>query len=256
MTEIWQRLEKHYSAAVAYYGEDSVFGVFHYGSWNYGTNLAESDVDTKCILVPNIRHLALKPFAVNHLHIDEEVCECMSIMHMVENWKKQNINFVEIMFTPYFKLNPMYFDFWSEQDDGKFAPYALDLEKSERVARYDVQKAVLSMSHQAINTLKRNPTDPKAIMNGVRMAASLFKLTTTKNSYINVMKADRKTANIRTGETILPEGYVDGLIMLFESMIKRAEGGEWAPDKKEQEEVNLLLDNFILDLINYRITNE
>ena len=96
MTDVMARVEKHYNKAIDHFGADAVLGVFHYGSFNYNTNTPDSDVDTKCILVPNLYSLAIKPYEIKHLHIDDEVCECMPIMHMVSNWKKQNINFVEI----------------------------------------------------------------------------------------------------------------------------------------------------------------
>lgn len=252
MTDIQARLQKHYDAAVAHFGKNAVFGVFLYGSWNYRTNLPTSDVDTKCILIPDLFTLAIKPFKVTHLHVDDEVCECMSIMHMIENWKKQNINFVEIMFTPYFKLNPSYADFWLETPDG-YEPFALDEKKSERVARYDIKKAVLSMANQAIHTIKQDPTDLKKIMNGARIAHSLSLLTEDNSlSYAEVIRAPYRIAQIRTGEAKISEVEVQSLLRYFEKMIASAD--QWAPNKEEQKEVDDFLNDFILNLINYRIS--
>ena len=254
MTNITERLKKHYEAAAAHFGEHRVFGVFLYGSQNYGTNTPDSDVDTKCILVPNIEDLAIKPLKVTHLSVDGEVCECMSIMHMVDNWKKQNINFVEIMFTPFFKVNPNYEDFWIEGPDG-YEEYALDEKKSERVAHYDMRKAVYSMAYQAIHTLKQDPTDRKKIMNAGRITNSLLLLTdNSKLNYNNVIRATPEVAGIRTGETEIPENYVEILLGILNGMIACADKGEWAPDPKEQEEVDCFLNDFILDLIDRRIT--
>ena len=253
--DILARVNKHYEAAVAHYGENAVFGVFLYGSQNYRTNTPESDVDTKCILVPNLRVLALHPYEVKHLNVDGEVCECMSIMHMVNNWKKQNINFVEILFTPYFKVNPKYEDFWLETPDG-YEPYALDEKKSERIARYNVNAAVLSMAHQAIHTIKQDPTDLKKLMNAARITHSLFLLTDTNLNYNNVIQATPEIAGIRTGETKLPDHYVDTTLGILNGMIKCANDGQWAPNKEEQAEVDCFLNDFILDLIDRRITLE
>lgn len=257
-SKILERIDKHYAAAVAYYGENKVFGVFLYGSPNYHTDTPESDVDTKCILIPNIYDLAIKPLEVKHLHIDEEVCECMTIMHMVENWKKQNINFVEIMFTPYYKINPEYEDFWmldyEQYPETGFAPYALGDNKCERVARYDMRRAVYSMAYQAKHTLKQDPTDRKKIMNAARIAHSLMLLTETDKGYKQVIRATPEVAGIRTGETELPEDYVEKLTCYFDEMIARADKGEWAPDKQQQEEVDCFLNDFILDLIDRRMT--
>lgn len=171
MTNVMERVQKHYDRAVEHYGIEAVLGVFLYGSWNYNTNTPNSDVDTKCILIPSVYNLALKPFEVKHLHIwteeedkDFEVCECMSIMHMVSNWKKQNVNFVEIMFTDYCIINPLYEEFWREN---------FPLHEREWVARYDLRQTIHSMVHQAIHTIKQNPEDPKKIMNGLRIVRTL-----------------------------------------------------------------------------------
>lgn len=244
-TDVMARVKKHYDSAVRHYGEEAVLGVFLYGSWNYNTNTENSDVDTKCILVPNLFHLAIKPYEVKHLHIDEEVCECMSIMHMVANWKKQNINFVEILFTDYCIINPLYQEVWSTW---------LTVANKESIARYDIKAAVLSMSHQAIHTMKQDPTDLKKIMNGARIANSLTKLVTEPYvSYKEVIRANETVAKIRIGETPVPAGFVDGLIIFFESMIKCANEGEYDSDPKMRATTEMFLNDVILEIISERI---
>ena len=168
MTNVQERLAAHYAKACEHYGEENILGVFLYGSWNYGTNLPDSDVDTKCILIPDLYHLAIKPYEVKHLHVDDEVCECMTIQHMVDNWKKQNINFLEILYTGYYIVNP------------KFIPEWFDFiaEWREALAHYDVKKAILSMGNQALHTYKQDPTDFKKQMNTMRIYMSLFDLIT------------------------------------------------------------------------------
>ena len=168
MTNVQERLAAHYARACEHYAEENILGVFLYGSWNYGTNLPDSDVDTKCILIPNLYHLAIRPYEVKHLDVDGEVCECMTIQHMVANWKKQNINFLEIMYTGYYIVNP------------KFIPEWFDFiaEWREALAHYDVKQAILSMGNQALHTYKQDPTDFKKQMNTYRIYLSLFGLIT------------------------------------------------------------------------------
>ena len=166
MTNVQERLVAHYKRACEHYAEENILGVFLYGSWNYGTNLPDSDVDTKCILIPDLYHLAIKPYEVKHLDVDGEVCECMTIQHMVDNWKKQNINFLEILYTGYYIVNP------------KFMPEWFDFiaEWREALAHYDVKKAILSMGNQALHTYKQDPSDFKKQMNTYRIYLSLFRL--------------------------------------------------------------------------------
>ena len=139
MADIYERLRAHYEVACRHFGEEAVLGVFLYGSQNYNTDTEASDVDTKCILVPDLRTLACHPYSVKHLNVDGEVCECMSIQHMVENWKKQNINFVEIMFTPHCIISNRYNKIWRDFIDAH----------KEEVARYDIKRAILSMANQS-----------------------------------------------------------------------------------------------------------
>lgn len=253
MTDINARLEAHYNKAVEHFGEENVMGVFLYGSWNYSTNLPDSDVDTKCILVPNLYRLAIQPFKVTHLDVDGEVCECMPIMHMVANWKKQNINFVEILFTPYFKLNPDYADFWQPNDAGEWEEWAMNAERSDMVARYDMNAAVKSMANQALNTLKQDPSDLKKIMNAARILNSITNLVYTNESYLNVINVPFGIAEIRTGETPVTPEYIEELVNKLRWVLDLADRGEWMPDPKEQMQTNEMLNQFILNLIYRRI---
>lgn len=254
MTDINARLEAHYNKAVEHFGEENVMGVFLYGSWNYNTNLPDSDVDTKCILVPNLYHLAIDPFKVTHLDVDGEVCECMSIMHMVANWKKQNINFVEILYTPYFKLNPAYEDFWKANKAGEWEEYAMNAERSEMVARYDLHAAVMSMAHQALHTLNLDRTDLKKIMNAARIYHSLNMLTALCMSYSDVIWMPAWVGEIRTGEFEVDESFVARLEQFLKEFITNAEVGQYRPDPAVKRQTDEMLNQFIMDLINRRLT--
>ena len=248
MTNVTERVQKHYDRAIEHFGDDAVLGVFLYGSWNYNTNTPDSDVDTKCILVPNIYHLAIKPYEVKHLHIyageekDFEVCECMSIMHMIDNWKKQNINFLEIMFTDYCIINPLYKDIWAE---------LMDSESKERIARYDLRKAIYSMAYQAIHTVRQNEKDPKKIMNGWRILETLKAVCDTGKPYKECIWMEE---SIRARRFVEPDprevqALIGQLEWWLEDADKYIEKGSFKPG------VDRHLEEVILRLIQYRIEN-
>jgi len=166
---------------------------------------------------------------------------------MVSNWKKQNINFLEIMFTDYCIINPLYKDMWEE---------LFPLAEREKVARYDLRQAIRSMAHQAIHTIKQDPADLKKLMNTARIANSLARLVTHKEMpYKNVIWQNDTVRGIRTNETPVPICFVDDMILYFESMIEKAENWE-ATDEElvEKGKVNCFLDELILDLIDYRLS--
>jgi hypothetical protein len=240
MTDVMTRVNKHYTRAIEHYGAEAVLGVFLYGSWNYNTNTPDSDVDTKCILVPNLYSLAIKPYEVKHLHIDDEVCECMTIMHMVANWKKQNINFVEIMFTEYCKINPIYKDFWEKR---------FPLEAREQVARYDLRQAIHSMVHQAIHTIKQDPTCPKKIMNGARIANTLDNLLNNPMmSYKDCiwMRDDVRELRFKEPE----ESVVKLLLFVLEGYLESID--EFADQGSYKPGVDACLNDLVMGSIYFR----
>ena len=247
MTDVMARVEKHYNRAIEHFGEEAVLGVFLYGSWNYNTNTPDSDVDTKCILIPSVYNLALKPLEVKHLHIfpdsddkDFEVCECMSIMHMVANWKKQNINFVEIMFTEYCKINPIYKDFWEKR---------FPLEVREQVARYDMRQAVHSMVHQAIHTIKQDPTCPKKVMNGARIANTLDNLfNNPKMSYKDCIWMREDVRELRFKEP--EESVVKLLLFVLEGYLESID--EFAGQGSFKPGVDGYLNDLVMESIYLR----
>lgn len=249
MTDVMARVEKHYETAIRRYGYGAVLGVFAYGSWNYNTNTPDSDVDTKCILIPNLYSLAIKPYEVKHLHIlrEEEdkafeVCECMTIMHMVANWKKQNINFVEIMFTDYCIINPLYKELWE-----KIFP----LVDREKVARYDFRQTIHSMVHQAIHAIKQDPEDPKKIMNGLRIVRTLEKVLDTSEPYKDCiwMAEDVREHRYKAPEPSFVKLLLSTLENYFEDLDYYADKGSFKPG------VDRMLEELILKLIEYRISN-
>ena len=242
MTDVMARVAKHYETAIRHYGEGAVLGVFLYGSWNYNTNTPDSDVDTKCILVPNLYSLAIKPYEVKHLHIDDEVCECMTIMHMVANWKKQNINFVEIMFTDYCIINPLYRELWEE---------LFPLADREKVAHYDLRQAIHSMVHQAIHTLKQDPNDPKKIMNGARILMTLDRLTKTERTYRGCIWMPEEIRNLRFQKAD-PHKVTD-LLTSLEAYLGHID--EYTDKGSFKLAVDRRLEELTLELIEYRISN-
>ena len=102
--------------------------------------------------------------------------------------------------------------------------------------------------------MKQDPTDLKKIMNGARIANSLTKLVTEPYvSYKEVIRANETVAKIRTGETPIPAGFVDGLTIFFESMIKRAHEGEYDSDPNIRATTEMFLNDVILEIISERI---
>ena len=78
-------------------------GLFLQGSQNYNLDYEGSDIDTKVIVIPNFTDFVLnaKPISTTHIMENDEHVDFKDIRLMFDCIKKQNVNFVEILFTPY-----------------------------------------------------------------------------------------------------------------------------------------------------------
>lgn len=110
--KIMERLQHDYAITRAKY---EVLGVFLFGSQNYNCQTETSDIDTKVIVIPTIDEMITGAIKINETIscYDGEIT-VFDIKHMHDYIKKQNINFLEILFTDYFIINPKYEMIWSD----------------------------------------------------------------------------------------------------------------------------------------------
>lgn len=130
-TKIYERL-KHDFKYVQNLGYE-VFGVFLQGSQNYNLDYEGSDIDTKCIVIPTLEDIVLnkKPVSTTLILEDNSHIDVKDIRLMWECFRKQNINFLEILFTDYFTVPFKYGKYWWRM-----------LDINEDIAHYDNYKAV------------------------------------------------------------------------------------------------------------------
>lgn len=87
-----------------------VLGVFMVGSQNYELDIENSDIDTKAIVIPKINDIVLNKQPESRLIVLEnsEHIEVKDIREMFKCLLKQNINFLEILFSKSSYINPEY----------------------------------------------------------------------------------------------------------------------------------------------------
>ena len=141
MKTIQNRVIEHYEESLNYFSSDQIVGCFLQGSQNYELDLPSSDVDTKLIVVPNFKDIALnkKPVSTTHVRENNEHTDFKDIRLYIETFRKQNLNFLEILFTPYTYINPDYWKEWHRLVDAR-----------ERIARMNPFRAVKSMKGIAL----------------------------------------------------------------------------------------------------------
>ena len=171
---IMEQLYKHYQEALTLFPEDRIVGIFLQGSQNYGLDYEGSDIDTKCFLVPTLEDIIFnkKPISTTHIRANEEHIDFKDIRLLLTTIRKQNLNFMEILFTKYKIVNPTYEPMWNRL-----------IENNEQIARYNPVSAVKTMKGIAlekyhamehkypskVNIIERLGYDPKQLHHLLRV---------------------------------------------------------------------------------------
>ena len=131
--DIMNRLKEQYAEVEAMGYE--IVGLFLQGSWNYGEGMSDeqSDIDSKCIILPTFEDICLNKQPVSHTHVckNNEHIDLKDLRLYINCFKKQNINFMEILFTDYCIINPKYAHIFNEL-----------ISHREEIGRYDIKAAL------------------------------------------------------------------------------------------------------------------
>lgn len=121
-------VQEHYNEALTIFPKDKILGIFVQGSQNYQLDWYGSDIDTKCIVLPSLSDICLNkdPVSYTHVRANNEHIDFKDLRKITGDFKKQNINFLEILFTKYFIINEDY-----------FKPFEPLLNNAELIAKYD-----------------------------------------------------------------------------------------------------------------------
>ena len=194
--DILIRLSDHYDEALENFTKNQIVLLALQGSQNYELDLPGSDIDTKLIVVPNFKDIALahKPVSTTHIRANEEHIDFKDIRLYMETFRKQNLNFLEILFTPFTMINSMYFDQWNRL-----------IEARESIARMNPWRAVKSMKGIAlekyhamehaypskVDVLAKHGYDPKQLHHLVRVDNYLTRYINGEN-YEDCLIPDEK----------------------------------------------------------------
>lgn len=140
-----EKLNEHYQEALTIFPKDKILGIFIQGSQNYGLDWSGSDIDTKCIVLPTLEDICLNKKATSYTHVrkNNEHIDFKDLRVITGDFKKQNINFLEILFTKYYIINNDY--------EHLFKPL---LENVEAIARYDNYRFIRATAGMSMEKLK------------------------------------------------------------------------------------------------------
>lgn len=141
MSNTIKRVKEHYNEALEYFPEDKIIGIFLQGSQNYQLDTEFSDVDTKLIIVPTFEEIAMnkQPSSTTHVRENDEHIDFKDIRLYINTFRKQNTNFLEILFTPFKITNPLYKSEWNRL-----------VEAREDIAHYNPYRAVKALKGMAM----------------------------------------------------------------------------------------------------------
>ena len=241
MENLQAKLDYLYSLG---YNKERILGIFLYGSQNYGTSTEESDIDAKIIILPSFKDLCCKKdwYSKEIIQENGEHIIVKDIRDYMWNVKKQNINFLEILFTEYKIVNERYEKIWNE--------YFID--NREKFARYDAGRAVTSILGQAHHTLKQSEEgkDSKKLYNVKRLCGFL------KNYIDGVPYEDclhpsniEELLRIKSG---LSSEEKDKLYLELFSTLSWFQTMDSNPDYKVGE----LMDNALIKMLEFSFTAE
>lgn len=134
--ELHERFEEHLAEAKSLFSTDNIVALCLQGSQNYNLDYADSDVDTKLILTPTFKDIAMntQPISTTHSRANAEHIDFKDVRLYIKTFLKQNINFVEILFAKESWVNPMYAEQWARL-----------VEAREQIAHYSPRLAVKAM---------------------------------------------------------------------------------------------------------------
>lgn len=170
-------INRNYNDAISKYGENHIIGTFLYGSQNYNLATSTSDVDTRTLIIPSFNDIVLsnKEIAIEKCLDDGSHSNIEDIRHFARALRKQNICFLEILFTDYFKINPVYKYIWDKL-----------LNYKEEIARMNpgnFVRAIIGMSVQQHDKVLGSSLTNKLGYNG-KALAMLLRLEYMLEKYI------------------------------------------------------------------------
>ena len=112
-------VREHYNEALEHFPEDRIVAIVLQGSQNYGLETMYSDVDTKLILTPTFEDIAMnrQPISTTYIRADNSHTDWKDIRLMLKTFRSCNLNFLEILFSPYCIVNPLYAEEWNRLID-------------------------------------------------------------------------------------------------------------------------------------------
>ena len=172
--KIMSRVNEHYKDALEIYPANQICLVALQGSQNYELDIPGSDVDTKVLVVPSFKEVALNkaPVSTTHIRYNNEHFDAKDIRLYMETFRKQNLNFLEILFTKYYILNSEYAYEWNRLVQEREAIAHMNPHRAVKSMMGIAQQKYHAMEHpypSKLDILAKYGYDPKQVHHLIRV---------------------------------------------------------------------------------------
>lgn len=259
---VMDRVREHYDEALTYFPEDRIVGIFLQGSQNYGLATPQSDVDTKLIVTPTFRDIAMnrKPVSTTHIRANEEHIDFKDIRLYIQTFRKQNLNFLEILYTDFAIVNPIYEKQWNRLVESREAITHFNPYRSVQSMKGIALEKYHAMEHEypsKIEVLKKYGYDPKQLHHLVRVEDYLGRYINGESyeSCLDPGPMKQELIEIKMGKYSL----ADARSIADKAKAHVEEMAEYAYSiypNEEDSEVNKLLDDVQYEIMRIAVKGE
>lgn len=227
---IYAGMAAHWEKAVELYGEDRIVGLFLQGSQNYGLDDEESDIDTKLLVIPTLEEVIFnkQPISTTHILENDEHMDAKDIRLYFQCFRKGNPNFLEIMFTDFYMLNPEYADLWEDVVEMREDIAHLNPLVAAKAMMGMVQEKFHAMEHKypsRARIIDEFGYDPKQLSHLIRVSNMLqYYVMNPEVSYKELLDFSNFTSFVRENyQTYLKDVKRGGAYSLEEARVKATE---------------------------------
>lgn len=259
---VMDRVKEHYNEALTYFPEDRIVGIFLQGSQNYGLATPQSDVDTKLIVTPTFKDIAMnrKPVSTTHIRANEEHIDFKDIRLYIQTFRKQNLNFLEILYTDFAIVNPIYEKQWNRLVESREAITHFNPYRSVQTMKGIALEKYHAMEHEypsKIEVLKKYGYDPKQLHHLVRVEDYLGRYINGESyeSCLDPGSMKQELIEIKMGKYSL----ADARSIADKAKAHVEEMAEYAYSiypNEEDPEVNELLDDVQYEIMRIAVKGE
>lgn len=208
--KIMKRVQEHYDYLLEK-GYEIVFLALQ-GSQNYGLDVYDedymSDIDTKAVILPSFKDFVYnrQPISTTIVLENNEHIDVKDIRVMFDTYKKQNVNFIETLFSKFKIINPKYEELVRPLFENREDIAHINFNQALRCMAGMSMEKLKAMEHPyptIINKIEKYGYDPKQLHHIFRMNDFIRKYAHGK-TYEECLIPDNKTFLINVKKGTIP----------------------------------------------------